>query len=49
MTVILATVLFFAGAVRPLVPPRTRDIVLAIAIVLSAWAIARLALTPVAR
>lgn len=48
-TVILATVLFFAGAIRPLVAPRTRGIILLIAIVLCVWAIARLVGEPVAR
>jgi hypothetical protein len=49
VTVILASVLFFAGAVRPLVTPHARGIMLAIAAVLCCWAVWRLVLAPVAR
>jgi hypothetical protein len=49
VTVILATVLFFAGAVRPLVAPRTRGIVLLMATLLCLWGLIRLVTEPVAR
>jgi len=48
-TVILATVLFFAGAVRPLVAAPIRVFVLFVATQLCLVALARLITTPVAR
>ena len=49
VTVILASVLFFAGAVRPLVDPRWRALMMAIAALLWVWAAAHIVTTPVAR
>jgi len=49
VTVILASMLFFAGAVRPLVDPRWRALMMAIAGLLCVWAAAHLIATPVAR
>jgi hypothetical protein len=49
VTVLLATVLFFAGAVRPLVAHRTQGPILLIAMLFCAWAVARLIQAPVAR
>jgi len=46
-TVILASVLFFAGAVRPHVAPRWQGMMLLVASLLCGWAIARLLLAPV--
>jgi hypothetical protein len=48
-TVILATVLFFAGAVRPLVSEPFRGFVLLIATLLCLTVLARLVTTPLAR
>lgn len=48
-TVILASVLFFAGAVRPLVSQRVRGAILFIAFVFCGWALVRLANEPVAK
>jgi divalent metal cation (Fe/Co/Zn/Cd) transporter len=48
-TVILATVLFFAGAVRPLIAENLRGFVLLVATLLCLAALARLLTTPVAR
>jgi len=48
VTVILASVLFFAGAVRPLVDLRLRKTTVVIAGVLLVWAVIRLVRTPVA-
>jgi hypothetical protein len=47
--VILASVLFFAGAVRPLVSPRARGTILFMGLLLCVWALMRLANEPVAR
>lgn len=46
-TVILASVLFFAGAVRPHVARRWQGMMLLVASLLGAWAIVRLLLAPV--
>ena len=46
-TVILASVLFFAGAVRPHIAGRWQGMVLLIALLMCGWAIARLVLAPV--
>jgi hypothetical protein len=46
-TVILASVLFFAGAVRPHIAPRWQGMMLLVASLLCGWAIVRLFLTPV--
>lgn len=48
-TVILASVLFFAGAVRPHVAPRWQGMMLLVACLLCGWAIVRLFVAPVAR
>ena len=48
VTVILASVLFFAGAVRPLVNPQLRGMMVLIAATLLIWAIVRLVGTSVA-
>lgn len=48
-TVILASVLFFAGAVRPLVSARARSIILFIGLTLCVWALLRLVNEPVAK
>jgi hypothetical protein len=48
-TVILASVLFFAGAVRPLVSPRARGTILVVAVLLCVWALVRVANEPVAQ
>ena len=48
-TVILASVLFFAGAVRPLVSQRARGVILLIGLMLCIWAVVRLVNEPVAR
>jgi hypothetical protein len=48
-TVILASVLFFAGAVRPLVSQRARGAILFIAFVFCGWSLLRLANEPVAK
>jgi hypothetical protein len=48
-TVILASVLFFAGAVRPLASPRSRGAILFIALLLCIWALLRLVNEPVAK
>ena len=48
VTVILASVLFFAGAVRPLVNPQLRKTMVVIAGLLLVWALIRLVATPVA-
>lgn len=48
VTVILASVLFFAGAVRPLVEPRLRGLMVIIAAILWVWALVRLVTAPVA-
>ena len=48
VTVILASVLFFAGSVRPLVDLRWRGLMMAIAGLLCLWAATRLITTPVA-
>ena len=47
-TVILASVLFFAGAVRPLVSARARGMILFMGLFLCVWALTRLANEPVA-
>jgi hypothetical protein len=47
VTVILASVLFFAGSVRPLVQLRWRALMMAIAGLLCLWAAVRLMTTPV--
>ena len=49
VTVLLATVLFFAGAVRPLVAMRTQGPILLIALIFCIWSIARIVVAPVAR
>lgn len=49
ITVVLALALFFAGALRPLVALPLRNAVLAMALLLCAWATARLITSPVAR
>lgn len=49
VTVILATVLFFAGALRPLVSLRLRNLVILIATLLCIWAVAQLLTAPVSR
>lgn len=49
MTVVLANVLFFAGALRPLVVPPLRNPVLGIATLLFIWVVVRLVTSPVAR
>jgi hypothetical protein len=49
VTVILATVLFFAGALRPLVSPRLRNLVILIATLLCIWAVEQLLTAPVSR
>lgn len=48
-TVILASVLFFAGAVRPLVSPRARRAILFMALTLCIWSLVRLVNEPVAK
>ena len=48
-TVIFATVLFFAGAVRPLVGPRLRTFLLLLAALLCVTAVVHLAMTPAMR
>jgi hypothetical protein len=48
-TVILATVLFFAGAVRPLVGPKLRTFMLLVATLLCLTALIRVVTTPVIR
>lgn len=48
-TVILASVLFFAGAIRPQVSSRLQTLVILAASLLCGWALLRLALAPVAR
>jgi hypothetical protein len=49
VTVILATVLFFAGALRPLVSAPLRNLVILIATLLCVWAIGQLLTVPVSR
>jgi hypothetical protein len=48
ITVILANVLFFAGALRPLVAPPLRPLCVLIASLLCCWAVIRLFSTPLA-
>ena len=48
-TVLFATVLFFAGAVRPLVGPKLRTFMLLFATFLCVTALIRVVTTPVAR
>ena len=49
ITVILATVLFFGGALRPLVPPQLKSLVVLIATLLCIWAISQLVKAPMSR
>lgn len=49
ITVILATVLFFAGAIRPVIAPAFRMPVLCLATLLCVWAIGALVSAPIAR
>lgn len=49
VTVLLATVFFFAGAVRPLLAMRTQGPILFIALIFCIWSIIRLVITPMAR
>lgn len=49
ITVILATVMFFAGAVRPVIAPAFRTPVLAVATLLCIWALGQLITAPIAR
>jgi hypothetical protein len=48
-TVTLASVLFFAGAVRPVIAPKFRTPVLFVAMLLCFWTLAQLFMAPVAR
>jgi len=48
-TVALASVLFFAGAVRPVIAPKFRTPVLFVAMLLCLWTLAQLFMVPVAR
>ena len=47
-TVVFASVLFFAGAIRPLVSPHLRGYMLLLATLLCAMALVRVVITPVA-
>lgn len=49
VTVIFATVLFFGGALRPLVPPRFKNVVTFLATLLCIWAVTQLLKAPAAR